>query len=84
MTYQQIEELPQEVKDQLPEYGQRIFLAAYNSIAESGGSEEAATRVAWQTIEHSEVFFKDEDGKWSVRTDFPTGGHGGVATMPGS
>jgi cation transport regulator len=85
MTYRKIDDLPQAVKDKLADtYSQRVFMTAFNSIANGNGDEEAAERVAWQTIERSQEFICDADGKWRTRTDFPVSGHGAVATMPGN
>ncbi len=64
MNYLTLETLPQDVKDNLPEDAQHIFMAAYNSILDNGQNEEAAARVAWQTIEHNEGYARGEDGKW--------------------
>jgi cation transport regulator len=84
MAYQTIEDLPQDVRDQLPEYGQRVFVAAFNSIAEKSGDEEAANRVAWQTIQHSEEFIQGSDGKWHQRTDVPSTGKAGAPNLTGN
>ncbi|MBW4621076.1 MAG: ChaB family protein [Cyanosarcina radialis HA8281-LM2] len=84
MAYQKIEDLPQEVREQLPEYGQRVFIAAFNSIAERSGDEEAANRVAWQTIKRSQEFVRGEDGKWHQRKDFPSYGKAGAPNLAGN
>jgi cation transport regulator len=54
--------LPEEVRNRMPKDAQQIFIAAYNSILQGNNDPEAANRVAWQTIDHSEQFAKGEDG----------------------
>lgn len=58
-----IDSLPEDVKQALPEEAQHMYIAAYNSIIRDG-NEEAAQRVAWQTIERNESYAKDDQGKW--------------------
>lgn len=62
---QQVKELPPELKDQMLEGSQQIYLAALNSAMSDGLDEEAARRVALNTIEHD--YQKGEDGKWHRR-----------------
>jgi cation transport regulator len=78
-----VDNLPQDVKDSLPEEAQGIFVAAYNSFLSNSKDEEAAKRVAWQTIELNEHYAKGEDGKWQRLPDRSASTHGGVSTMPG-
>ncbi|GAB4382659.1 MAG: hypothetical protein Kow00121_43220 [Elainellaceae cyanobacterium] len=59
-----IDNLPQDVRDKLPEEAQHIFIAAYNSILDNHQTEETANRVAWQTIENNDHYIQDKDGKW--------------------
>lgn len=59
-----VETLPQDVTDALPEDAQQVFIAAYNSIFENNGNREDAMRVAWQSIEHNEIYTRGEDGKY--------------------
>ncbi|NJO40694.1 MAG: hypothetical protein HC769_06010 [Cyanobacteria bacterium CRU_2_1] len=56
--------LPDDVKNGLPEEAQGLFIAAYNGFLENSDDPEAATRVAWQTIEMNEHYAQGEDGKW--------------------
>jgi cation transport regulator len=58
-----IDSLPNDVKESLPEEAQSLYIAAYNSIIDSGNGE-TARRVAWQTIERNEHYARDENGKW--------------------
>jgi cation transport regulator len=65
----QLDEFPSDIKESLLDGSQQVFMAAYTSAADNGMSEEAATKVAWTTIEHA--FAKGEDGKWHRRADEP-------------
>jgi len=62
MAYQQLENLPQDIKDQLPQDAQQIFMAAFNGAESDGISESGAQEVAWNTIKHD--YRKGDDGKW--------------------
>ncbi len=59
-----VDNLPQDVKETLPEEAQRLFIAAYNSIFNNSQDEQMAARVAWQTIEKNEHYTRGDDGKW--------------------
>ena len=62
MANKQLDDLPSDVKEQLADGAQQIFLAAFNSAQEDGMDEEAALNVAWTTVKHD--YEKGEDGKW--------------------
>ena len=70
-----LENLPQDVKSNLPEEAQRLYIAAYNSFLENSQDEQAAARVAWQTIERNEHYIKGRDGKWQRTEEEDGGGH---------
>ncbi|MFQ4146764.1 ChaB family protein [Chlorogloeopsis sp. ULAP02] len=61
MPYQNIDELPDSVKEHLPKQAQEIFLAAFNN------SEESAFRVAWSAVKRD--YEKGEDGKWHQKPE---------------
>ena len=65
MSDQQLNDLPQEVKE-LPENAQHIFLAAFNTVKENSG-EESALKVAWDSVK--EAYTKGNDGKWHRKQD---------------
>jgi cation transport regulator len=65
MPAKQIDDLPSEVREQLPQGAQQIFLAAFNSAHHDGLSEEGATRVAWNSVERG--YEKGADGKWQLK-----------------
>lgn len=58
---QQVNNLPSEVQG-LPESAQQIFQAAYKSAQEDGMDQEAASKVAWNTIKSE--YRQGEDGTW--------------------
>ncbi|MGL6340836.1 MAG: ChaB family protein [Waterburya sp.] len=62
MVYQQLENLPEEVKEKLPQHGQQIFMAAFNAVSENGMDEKSATKVAWDSVRNS--YTEDKDGNW--------------------
>jgi len=71
MPYQINQELPDSVKDNLPDHAQDIYRAAFNhafqeyadpSKRRKGGTqEETAHRVAWSAVEEK---YEKRDGKW--------------------
>jgi cation transport regulator len=67
MSYNKIEELPQELQEQLPNEGQQIFVAAFNAAQRDGMSEEGARQVAWNSVKNR--YYQGADGKWQLRTD---------------
>ncbi len=67
MPYQQINDLPESVKEHLPNHAQEIFLAAFNSAVEQYGEEERAFRVAWGAVKRD--YEKGDDGKWHRKPD---------------
>lgn len=72
MPYDRLQELPDSVRNVLPEHAQEIYRAAYNSAWDQydkpeerqGDStrEETAHAVAWSAVKRTYV--KEEDGKW--------------------
>lgn len=78
MPYRTINDLPESVRDNVPEHAQEIYLAAFNSAweqydqpSERRGDdtrEETAHQVAWAAVKRK--YQKDEkSGKWRLRTD---------------
>lgn len=63
MPYSRNADLPESVRDHLPEHAQDIFRAAFNSAWDEYGHDEArAHRVAWGAVERE--YHKTSDGKW--------------------
>jgi len=81
MPYQNIEELPNDVKEQLPQGAQQIFCAAYNSASRDGLNDNQAHQVAWNSVKNS--YEQGEQGQWQHKAE---GGAGisSTGTMPGT
>ncbi len=73
MPYQTIKELPESVRNHLPEHAQEIYKEAFNNAWEqyadpkkrrgNESREETAHRVAWAAVK--QVYEKDEkSGEW--------------------
>lgn len=60
----QISDFPAEIKEQLPEGAQNIFLAAFNSAQEDGMDEQAATNLAWNSVKRG--YEQGSDGSWQL------------------
>ncbi|RUR74433.1 ChaB family protein [Chlorogloeopsis fritschii PCC 9212] len=67
MPYQNIDELPDSVKEHLPKHAQEIFIAAFNNAEKEYNSEESAFRVAWSAVKRD--YEKGEDGKWRKKPE---------------
>ncbi|MGJ3244874.1 MAG: ChaB family protein [Elainellaceae cyanobacterium] len=67
MAYEQLENLPQDVKEKLPNEGQQIFMTAYNSAESNGMSSEKAAQIAWDTIKND--YEQGDDGTWHRRPE---------------
>lgn len=76
MPYKQLSDLPDSVRDNLPEHAQEIYRAAFNSAwdqydrpEERRGNrsrEETAHAVAWSAVEQK--FEKDaKTGRWTEK-----------------
>lgn len=76
MPYDTNNELPDQVKDNLPEHGQEIYRKAFNSAwdqydepgerREGRTREETAHAVAWAAVKNA--YEKNGNGRW-VRKD---------------
>jgi cation transport regulator len=69
MPYRSTRELPESVRDNLPDHAQEIYQSAYNSAwDEYGKDEERAHRVAWGAVKRD--YEKDGDsGDWHRKKD---------------
>lgn len=69
MPYNSIRDLPESVREHLPDHAQEIYRAAYNSAWEEyNKDEERAHRVAWAAVKHK--YDKDEQtGQWHAKDD---------------
>jgi cation transport regulator len=62
MPYDNLSDLPDSVRNNLPKHAQEIYRAAYNSAEEQYGEEERAHRVAWIAVEQK--YEKNDQGNW--------------------
>ncbi|MEP7381993.1 MAG: putative cation transport regulator ChaB [Gemmatimonadota bacterium] len=72
MPYERNHDLPDSVRDNLPEHAQTMYRAAFNSAwseyaspaqrRDDDSQEETAHRVAWSAVKHE--YEKGESGKW--------------------
>jgi cation transport regulator len=63
VPYEKLTDLPDNVRDNLPNHAQEIYQAAFNSAEEQYDEEERAHRVAWSAVK--EKYEKDEkSGEW--------------------
>lgn len=77
MPYDSNKELPESVKDSLPEHGQAIYREAFNSAWEQyedskdrqgdRSREETAHAVAWSAVKN--VYEKKDTGTWVKKED---------------
>jgi cation transport regulator len=78
MPYKKLSELPNSVRDNLPEKAQEIYKEAFNNAWEQyadpedrrgdASREEVAHRVAWSAVKN--VYEKDEEaGHWQRKDD---------------
>jgi cation transport regulator len=76
VPYDNIDELPDSVRDNLPKHAQEIYRAAYNSAwvqyedpkdrRGDASREETAHKVAWSAVK--DQYEKDEEsGKWQPK-----------------
>ena len=63
MPYEELTDLPEAVRRNLPKHAQEIYRAAYNSAEEQYDEEDRRHRVAWSAVEQK--YEKDEEsGEW--------------------
>jgi cation transport regulator len=67
MPYDNLSDLPDSVRNNLPEHAQEIYRAAYNSAEDQYGEEERAHRVAWSAVENK--YEKNDQGNWVQKKD---------------
>ncbi|MFP4402215.1 MAG: ChaB family protein [Candidatus Nanoarchaeia archaeon] len=72
MPYKNIQDLPKQVKDNLPKHAQEIYLAAYNSAWDeyknpedrersSDSREEVSHKVAWAAVKEK---YEKQNDRW--------------------
>jgi cation transport regulator len=78
MPYDNLSDLPDNVRDNLPKHAQEIYRAAYNSAWNQykdpedrrgdASREETAHKVAWSAVKNE--YEKDEEsGEWKARDE---------------
>ena len=67
MPYENLTDLPDSVRNNLPKHAQEIYRAAYNSAEEQYREESRAHRVAWCAVENK--YEKNENGDWVEKKD---------------
>ncbi len=67
MPYQQLDDLPDSVKEHLPKHAQEIFKAAFNNALKEYNEEEAAFRVAWSAVKRD--YEKGDNGQWHRKSE---------------
>ncbi len=65
MPYENLTDLPDSVRRNLPKHAQEIYRAAFNSAEDQYGEESRAHRVAWSAVEQK--YEKNEQGNWVQR-----------------
>lgn len=60
--YNRLTDLPEAVKENLPQHAQEIYRAAYNSASEQYDQEKRAHQTAWSAVKNS--YHKNESGEW--------------------
>ncbi len=80
MAYEKLEDLPNEIRENLPEGGQRIFMAAFKSASSDGLNEQEATEVGWNSVRN--IYVQGPDGRWQQKPEpnagNPTGAMSGA------
>jgi cation transport regulator len=70
MPYEKTSELPDSVRDNLPEGARKIYLEAFNSAwdeyADQDDREETAHKVAWSAVKGG---YEKRDGEWVEKKD---------------
>jgi len=62
VPYQELDDLPDSVKRNLPKHAREIYRAAYNSAEDQYDEEDRRHRVAWSAVEQK--YEKNENGEW--------------------
>jgi cation transport regulator len=62
VPYENLTDLPDSVRNNLPKHAQEIYRAAFNLAEDQYGEESRAHRVAWAAVEKK--YEKNENGDW--------------------
>lgn len=65
MPYNELSDLPDGVRNNLPHHAQEIYLAAFNNAyKEYDHDEDRARRVAWSAVKKAGYAKNEESGDW--------------------
>ena len=67
MPYDNLSDLPDSVRNNLPKHAQEIYRAAYNSAEDQYGEEERAHRIALSAVENK--YEKNDQCNWVQKND---------------
>ena len=62
MPYDNLSDLPDSARNNLPMHAREIYRATYNSAENQYGEESRAHRVAWSSVENK--YEKNDKGNW--------------------
>jgi cation transport regulator len=62
MPYDNLSDLPDSVRNNLPNHAQEIYKEAFNSAEDQYDEESRAHRVAWSAVEQK--YEKNDKGNW--------------------
>ena len=74
MPYKSNQDLPDGVKNSLPEPAQSMWRNVFNSVSEKGGTEEDSIKQAWGAVKNA-GYEKNSDGMWVKMGDSVTTGY---------
>lgn len=66
MPFANNEDLPEKIRNNLPEKAQAIWRNVFNSADKSGADEESANKQAWGAVKNA-GYKKDDSGKWILK-----------------
>jgi cation transport regulator len=67
MPYDSLNELPDQVKGNLPKHAQEIYKEAFNSASDEYDQEKTAHKVAWSAVK--EKYKKNNNDNWVKKDD---------------
>ena len=67
MPYSSRDDLPEQVRDNLPPHAQDIYKEAFNSAIEQYDDEQRSHRTAWAAVKTK--YYKGEDDNWHPKEE---------------
>jgi cation transport regulator ChaB len=80
VSYETIEDLPDEMKGSMPEGARQIFIAAFKSARADGLGDDEAKQVGFNSLRN--MYVQGADGRWEPKPEPRTGNPTG--TLSGS